>query len=84
MKYISKSVEINAIQFLGSNINDVIKFTGVKNIELQFKEGRWSCIINTSLVRLVVLETDYIIKAETNELSIVKADIFEKSYESKK
>lgn len=79
MKYQSIPVTIDAIQFTG-NVDEVIKFTNVDNIEVAFKEGRWSCIINTPLVRLVVLENDYIIKSEINELSVVKQDIFEKTY----
>lgn len=83
MKYVSIPVEIEAIQFLNNNFNELISFTGVENIQMEFKDGRWSCTINTPLARLVVMEKDYIIKSETNMLSVLKPDIFEKSYTAK-
>lgn len=77
-KYRKKPVEIEAIQFTGDNMYDIIKFSDASD-NFGFKE------------RLVTIQTlegtmtanidDWIIKGVSGEFYPCKPDIFEKTYE---
>ena len=88
MIYVSKPVEIEAIQFTG-NVDELVKFVqsekSMKNsVDATYSNGKWSCIINSPFYSLVVLENDYVIRVNPNELSVMKPDTFERLYELKK
>lgn len=84
MKYRKKSVEIEAIQFIGdfASLNNIQKFVGgnikVKNMGCS---GPISIVIKTLEGNMKVTAGDYIIKDVNGEFYPCKPDIFEKIYE---
>ena len=82
-KYIKKPVEIEAIQWTGNNLDEIISFVGIPNIEISREtvdqefvdlsiitlEGAMHCSIN-----------DFIIKGVKGEFYPCKPDIFYETY----
>lgn len=84
MKYVSIPKEIEAVQFTGNNLNEIIMYLDVSEISIRLErrpDAVASCIITTKLgVKLVALQGDYITKDNVGNISIIKSDIFEKDY----
>lgn len=83
MKYQTKSVLVDAIQFTRDNVKEILKFTeGKANIVTErCPNGRSYCSIDTPQGEMKALEGDYIIKGENGEFYPCKQDIFAKTYE---
>lgn len=80
MKYLSIQVEVDAVQFTGSNIDEILALTNASNIEIQIKDGIASCLITINGIKLLVLNTDYIIKDSESKITIMKQDVFNRNY----
>ena len=87
MKYRKKPVQIEAIQWDGSNFNDLKKFA---NSSLSYRsyqdhneyyEDKTTLIINTLEGDMTVSKGDFIIKGVKGEFYPCKPDIFEMTYE---
>ena len=76
MKYRKKPVVIEAIQWTGSNLKDVIEFLGGES----WMNGR-DLIIKTLEGELHASVGDFIIRGVAGEFYPCKPDIFEKTYE---
>ena len=76
MKYKKKPIEIEAIQYTGNNVNEIVLFTGKQNIDygnhLRIKTLEGTMTANIG---------DYIIKGVKGEFYPCKPDIFEQTYE---
>lgn len=76
MKYRKKPVIIEAIQYNGNNVNEIVQFTGKHNIDfgnhLKIKTLEGVMIANIN---------DYIIKGVQGEFYPCKPDIFNETYE---
>ena len=77
-KYRKKPVVIEAIQFIGSNDRECIKFCA--NI-IDPEDTKPSLIIPTLEGNMTASIGDYIIKGVNGEFYPCKPDIFEKTYE---
>ena len=78
-KYRKKPVVVEAIQWTGKNLDDVIKF----NVNGQWKKGEDLKIFTLEGVMKANIG-DYIIKGVKGEFYPCKPDIFEKTYEEVK
>ena len=78
MKYRKKPVVIEAVQWGGSNIADICKFTG-KDVSHLMLSGVLH--IETLEGVKIASEGDYIIKGVQGEVYPCKPDIFEQTYE---
>ena len=83
MQYRKKPVVIDAIQWLGDNLNALTRFTEGSRRRIEFDSDK--------LIRIETLEGvmtanvgDYIIKGVKGELYPCKPDIFEMTYEEVK
>jgi hypothetical protein len=84
MKYKKKPVIIEAIQYNGENIRDIVKFIGGGTTETEeMINGRWvkSISINTLEGTMKATNGDYIIKGVKGEFYPCKPDIFSETYE---
>lgn len=77
MKYRKKPVEIEAIQWNGSNLEELVGFVGAKTIEMIGKTP----YIKTLEGKMMVSEGDYVIKSVEGEFYPCKPNIFEQTYE---
>lgn len=82
-KYISKPVEIRAIQWTGSNTDDLIDFLGIGFIDLFM----WAWEYGPEYFKIKTLEGwmlaspgDYIIKGLRGEFYPCKPDVFNMKY----
>lgn len=82
-KYKTKPCEIEAIQWEGDNLNEIITFVGKTNLITKFEVDR-----KYPLLKIRTLEgdmeasvDDYIIKGLRGEFYPCKPDVFEKKYE---
>lgn len=80
-KYRKRPVEIEAIQWTGENIKEVMDFLQWRNAEHDDKNG---LVIITLEGRMHASITDYIIKGIAGEYYACKEDIFHGSYEESK
>ena len=85
-KYVKKPVEIAAIQWTGNNLDEVIAFVGISNIEINRKEigqdiGDLSILTLEGVMRCSV--NDFIIKGVKGEFYPCKPDIFYETYVDK-
>ena len=80
MKYLSVQTEVDAVQFTGGNVTEVIQLTESDNIQLQIKDGIASCLITINGIKLLILNTDYIIKDSESKITIMKQDVFNRNY----
>lgn len=76
-KYIKKPVEIEAIQWNGENLNEIVMFTNMHN--LQYGESKLK--INTLEGNMIASIGDYIVKGIKGEFYPCKPDIFEQTYD---
>lgn len=84
MKYRTKPVVIEAVQFTRKNWEEVISFTDGKAICMTTERcihGKSYCYINTLEGKMQVSEGDYIIKGVNGEFYHCKPDVFAKTYE---
>lgn len=76
MKYRKKPVIVEAVQYKGNNVNEIVEFTGKHNIDygdrLKIKTLEGDMIANIN---------DYIIRGVSGEFYPCKPDIFEQTYE---
>lgn len=81
-KYVTKPVLVEAIQFDGTNIEEIKEFAGDKVItECWNRETSYYIAIRTLEGVMEALAGDYIIKGIKGEIYPCKPDIFEKTYE---
>lgn len=76
MKYRKKPVEVEAIQYTGENLPEIINFVG-RNLRVRGN----LVVIFTLEGEMIVSELDYVIKGVNGEFYPCKPDIFEKTYE---
>lgn len=90
MKYRKKPVEIEAIQWKGDNLEEIVGFVGAKTLEITedvectFPKPtitNSTLYINTLEGKMMVSNGDYIIKGVKGEFYPCKPDIFEQTYE---
>ena len=79
MKYRKKPVVIDAVQWDGSNFQDVAKLGGAREYEQDFLGD--DLIIHTLEGDMKASKGDWIIKGVKGELYPCKPDIFEETYE---
>lgn len=79
MKYRKKPVEIEAVQWTGNNINEIIRLAeqGIRKFEFDND----FIYIDTLEGTMSAQKGDYIIKGVKGELYPCKPDIFEMTYE---
>ena len=82
-KYISIPVEIEALQFNVANLSELVIFTGCTNFQLSKKGNVYNCLITVNGMKLLVIESNYVIKNTSGDIEIMTADVFEKSYVKK-
>ena len=85
-KYRKKPVVIEAIQYTGNNIVEIIKFMqerarGDKTRYLRFDATKMEYFIKTLEGEYILTEGDYIICGIKGEFYPCKPDIFEQTYE---
>lgn len=80
MKYRKKPVEIEAIEYVGSNINDVAEFVGDDSAGQYSTESDFY-EIETLEGDMTARHGDYIIKGVQGEFYPCKPDIFHETYE---
>ena len=76
-RYKTKPCEIEAIQFIGDNVEEIKKFVG-KYFEVRTIDGIYIKTLE-GVVKAIV--GDYIIKGLRGEFYPCKPDVFEKKYE---
>ena len=82
MKYRKKPVEIEAVQWTGENLGEIIDFVdGQLNYENNFEHNTIKMSIPTLEGVMAVSFGDYIIKGVHGEFYPCKPDIFKKTYE---
>lgn len=82
-KYVKKPVEIEAIQWTGNNLDEIISFVGISNIEINEKAidqevGELSIITLEGAMHSSI--NDFIIKGVRGEFYPCKPDIFYETY----
>lgn len=88
MKYRKKPVIIEAIQWNGSNLREVIDFTGLHPSAHKWSWDEYERIVKNDGLKIFTLEgkmnadiNDFIIKGIHGEFYPCKPDIFELTYE---
>ena len=76
-KYKKKAVVIEAVQWTGDNLSEILEFTNHLGIQVQDNE----LYIETLEGRMHASENDWIIKGVHGEFYPCKPDIFEETYE---
>lgn len=80
--YVKRPVEIQAVQWTGSNREEIEEFTGGKAIFMDWLYGKTpDLIIPTLEGNHQALVGDYIIRGVRGEFYPCKPDIFEETYE---
>lgn len=80
MKFKTKPVVKEAVQWTGKNLDEILRFTGANEIGNDFRREDW-IIIPTLEGNMKAIPGDWIIKGLRNEFYPCKPDIFEKTYE---
>lgn len=87
MRYIKKPVQVEAIQWDGSNFDELKKFTN-GNLRYysyydhnEYYEDKTKLVINTLEGNMTAFKGDFIIKGVKKEFYPCKPDIFEMNYE---
>lgn len=80
MKYRKKPVEIEAVQWTGDNIEEIVAWMS-ENAIGQLKESGSNLVIATLEGDMTASHGDYIIKGVNGEYYPCKPDIFEKTYQ---
>lgn len=85
-KYVKKTVIIEAVQWTGKNVMEIISFVGLRHIRVKYADKFDSS--KGAEITIVTLEGnhyasigDYIIKGIKGEFYPCKPDIFEQTYE---
>ena len=81
MKYKTKSVEIEAIQWTGNNTQEILTFVSTKILEVEEDFLGTEIVIRTLEGNMHASKNDYIIKGLKGEFYPCKPDIFEMKYE---
>lgn len=85
MKFRKKPVIIDAIQYSGSNVNEILSFVGKDLVVEQVYQGKLPTIyelyIETLEGRMRIGVGDYVIRGIKEEFYPCKPDIFEATYE---
>lgn len=81
-KFKKKPVIVEAIQYDGKNINEIIEFTKTEEIEEDFIDSE--LVIKTLEGNMHATAGDWIIKGVEGEFYHCKPNIFEKTYEEVK
>ena len=79
-KYISIPVEVEAIQFSIDTLSDIVLFTECTNFQLTKKNGIYNCLITVDGVKLLLIESNYVVKNSEGDISVVTQEVFDKSY----
>lgn len=87
-KFRKKPVVIEAIQWNGSNLREVIDFTGLHHSAEKWSWEEYEQVVKTDGLKIFTLEgkmnadvNDFIIKGEKGEFYPCKPEIFEATYE---
>lgn len=76
-KYRKKPVEVEAIQWRGSNLKEILEFSS----EAYIDKDNYTLKIHTLEGEMIANRGDYIIKGIEGEFYPCKQDIFEKTYD---
>ena len=89
MKFRKKPVVIDAVQWTGENLLQVIRFTGQHASAMSYKWEDYEDLVSRDGLKIFTLEGvmkasigDWIIKGVNGEHYPIKADIFAKTYEA--
>ena len=82
-KYRTKPCEIEAVQWNGDNLDEIIQFADKKNLMVKFKQNAKApeLKIKTLEGNMEASFDDYIIRGLRGEYYPCKPDVFEKKYE---
>ena len=87
-KFRKKPVVIEAIQWTGKNLREIISFTGLHESARKWSWEEYEKVVNNDGLKIFTLEgkmnadiNDWIIKGVNGEFYPCKPDIFEKTYE---
>lgn len=90
-KFRKKPVVIEAIQWTGDNLEDIIKFTGLHHSALKWTWEEYQEVVRQEGLKIFTPEGsymatigDYIIKGVKGEFYPCKPDIFEETYDEVK
>jgi len=90
-KFRKKPVVIEAVQWTGDNLKEVIAFTGLHPSAKKWSWEEYEQVVKTEGLKIFTLEgkmnadvNDWIIKGVQGEFYPCKPDIFEKTYEDAK
>jgi hypothetical protein len=91
MKYRKKPVVIEAKQWTGSNLKEIIDFTGLHESAKKYTWEEYENVVKKDGLKIFTLEgkmnadvNDFIIQGVSGEIYPCKPDIFEKTYEEVK
>ena len=76
--YTKKPITIQAVQFNGDNIQEIIDFVGQQNIS---NDGIMGYSINTLEGNMLISDGDYVIKGVKGEFYPCKEEIFKMTYD---
>jgi len=89
MKFRKRPVEIDAVEWTGENLLQVIRFTGQHASAMSQKWEDYEDLVSRDGLKIFTLEGvmkasigDWIIKGVKGEYYPIKADIFAKTYEA--
>ena len=89
MKYRKKPVVIEAIQWTGKNLREIIDFTGLNKSAEKWTWEEYCDVVKNEGLKIFTLEGplmatvgDYIIQGVSGEHYPCKPDIFEKTYDA--
>jgi len=87
MKYIKKPVAIEAIEWTGENLDEILEFTGIHESAKDWTKGQFSSVVRNQGLKIFTLEGshkatigDFIIKGVAGEFYPCKPDIFAETY----
>lgn len=81
MKYRKKPVVIEAVQWSGNNLNEILDFMKDKQPNYYEDDEQKLLTIQTLEGNMIASVDDYIVKGMWGEFYICKPDIFEQTYE---
>ena len=82
-KYRTKPCEIEAVQWNGDNLDEIIQFADKKNLMVKFKQNAKAPELKIKTLEgdMEASVNDYIIRGLRGEYYPCKPDVFEKKYE---
>lgn len=78
--YISVPIEVQAMQFNANNVTELVEFTKCTAFQLVIKNNVYNCTITVNGVKLLVLETNFVIKNTDGSIQILSQEIFNNKY----